>query len=131
QVYAIECCQCADRKLRRIVRPLRGSIEIDLRHFVAIRSTGVLNRKAHIGASVCSSRSLQLRIGKFGVRKSIAEREERLDVLLIEPAIAYKDSFRKSRFATETLRAALRMRRIVRNVLIEPFGPRKRQPPRR
>src|SRR5580698_3335860 len=114
-----------------MVLRLFGCVQIDLRHLVTRHITVVAQTKAHIKAAVFRTHNLQPRVFERRIGKAESEGEERLHLLSIKPAITDKNSLGKRCFTANTIGSALRMRKVVRNVLIQSFGPRKRQASRR
>ena len=126
---ARKACQGARSKLcpgRRVGR----RAEIHLRHFVAGNCTRIFHREAHVGAAVFRRLNLQSGIGEMRVRETIPKCIERLDALLIEPAIPNIDSLGICRSVLNSLVAALRMSRIGSRHVRREVRPGERQPPR-
>jgi len=82
---AIKASQRPNGKLR--VTLWRGSVQVNLRDIVTASFTRILHMKLHIGAPICRWTDMQSRVSKACVRKPIAKAVERLNMLLVEPAI--------------------------------------------
>src|SRR5579863_8337806 len=122
QMNTVKCDEGVNSKLRSVALDLLRCIQIDLRYLIAGHSPAVVQAKAYIEAAVLRVFNFQSRVFERRIRETESKREERLDLLGIKPAITHQDPFREIRFSPGTIRTAFRMRRIVRNVLIQPFG---------
>ena len=67
---------------------------------------------------------LQAGVVEGGVAEAVAEGEERLDLLLVEPAVAHVDAFAVGGFAVHALAGALGMLGIGGGVVFQPSWPR-------
>jgi hypothetical protein len=81
---------------------LGRSIQIDLRHLTARHVPGIFQLDRDGETSVCHRLHFQIGVRKRCIRKPIAKRKQRIDLLPIEPAISDINAFRKRRL----LRAA-------------------------
>ena len=86
-----------------------GRAEIDLRHFVRRLRAGVLDVDLDVETAIRGSFDREVGVVEGGVAEAVAEGEERLDVLLVEPAIADVDAFAVGGLAVDALMGALGM----------------------
>jgi len=108
QVEAVEGNQRPNRELHAR-RNLAGRAQIDLRHFVRGHAAGILDRHHYIKSAVLGFVHLQAGVGEGGVAEAVAEGEERIDLLLVEPAVAHVDAFAIGGFAVHALGGAFRV----------------------
>src|SRR5271157_4368544 len=124
---AVERRERLYRKLRAAGRLLRGA-QIHLRHLVARHFAGIAQREAHLQPAVCGTGNLESRVLECRIRQAEAEGELRLDVLLVEPAIAHVDALGVGGLALNAYGRALGMGGIVGGTVLQPLRPGERQP---
>ena len=71
-----------------------GSADINLGDFRTLDLANVRDREAHVIA-IGGSRNSKTGISKLRVGKSMAKGEQRLDILLVEPAVSNSNTFGK------------------------------------
>jgi len=101
--------------------------EIDLHHFIGKPRTNVTNRAFHVEPAIGSAPHRQARVVEACVREPEAEWEQRFDPVAIEPSVTQVDALVVTRLAGDASRRTLGVRRIVRESVFEPAGPRERQ----
>ena len=110
---------------------LLGRSQIHLRNLIAGGLSRIADGEAHIQPAICRREPLASVNNKRRVRKPVPEREQRRQVLLVEPAVSHEDAFRVRGPAVDSAVGTLGMRRIVGQHLIQAPRPGKRQPSRR
>ena len=98
--------------------------KIDLRNFIAIHVTGVLDPDAHVEAAVELGRTLKRGVVERGVAQPMAEGEQRLDLLLVEPAVAHVHAFAVGGLVVDAFGRALRVSGIGGRVVLRALCPR-------
>jgi hypothetical protein len=92
EVDAVKADQRADRKLDALGNKQR-SAQIDLWHFVRSHGSGVLYGEVDIKTAIGGCFDNEAGVVEGGVAESVAEGEQRIDALLVEPAVADVDAF--------------------------------------
>src|SRR3984893_228891 len=77
------------------------------------------------------SRHSKVGIAEGAVGKPVSKGKQWLNLLLVEPAIAYIETLRESRFALHALSRALRMEGVGRWIVFKTPTPRERKSPAR
>ena len=122
----IKSNQCLHGELYAFWALLR-CIQVDLWNFVATNVAGVLHTHGDVQAVVRRSDHMKIRVAEGAIGEPVSKRKKRLNLLFVEPAIAYVHTFREGRFASHSLSRALRMGGVGRRIVLKTFSPRKRQ----
>src|ERR1700732_5309849 len=123
---AIKSNQCPHSELDTFWALLRG-IQVNLRNFVAAHVAGVRYMHGDVQAAIRCSRHTKVGIAEGAVGKPVSKGKQWLNLLLVEPAIAYIQTLRESRFALHALSRALRMDGVGRWIVFKTPTPRKTQ----
>src|SRR5271154_4489931 len=106
---------------------LQRSIQINLGDLIAAQRADVFDPHRDIQSTVRGFDHLQIRIVKTAVGQTVAKREKRLGLLLVEPTIANINSFGEGGLAVNSFSRTLRISGICRRVIFKLFSPRKRK----
>src|SRR6267154_4797234 len=119
---------CTQREIDAYRSRFRRS-EVELHDFVGCACALVANVDGDIETAVGSASHGEIRVRKRGVGQPESEREQGLNALPVEPAVADEDAFGIAGQTADAGRGAFRMRRIVGEAVLESTRPGERQPP--
>src|SRR5690348_11054488 len=121
-MHAIECHERSYRKLHAVWNIARRS-EISLRHLVGIYAAGVLDLCRDIKTAIRSLRHLQPGILERRIAEPVAKREQRIDIFLVEPAIADIHALAVGRLLIDALLTSFRILGICCRIVFQLLAP--------
>ena len=97
-----------------------------MRDFIGVRASRVLDVDSDIETAVGCFFDGQARVFERGVAEAVTEGEERVDFLLVEPAIADVDAFAVSGLSVDALHGALGVFGVGGGIVFKAFAPSDR-----
>ena len=73
----------------------RRRADVHLRHLCPVAAASVADAEGYVQATVVGRFDLQLRVAELRVREAVPEREERRDLVFVEPLVALEDAVRR------------------------------------
>src|ERR1700691_1532832 len=118
QMNAIECDQAALGKLSAF-GSITGITQVDLRNLIAVHFAAVLDLEAHVETAVGGPVDPERRICERAIAQAVTEGEQRLDVLMIEPAVTHVYAFTVGSLMVYTFGGALGIFRVRGRVVLK------------